>query len=69
LQQPKIFDSRPTLAAARAIKRHDRSQDGRGDAGGMNMSDIVARILLFAAYASIIVGTMGWFGNSHMVMR
>jgi hypothetical protein len=37
--------------------------------GGTNMSDIVARILLFAAYASIIVGTMGWFGNTHMVMR
>jgi hypothetical protein len=35
----------------------------------MNMSDIVARILLFAAYASILVGTMGWFGNTHMVMR
>jgi hypothetical protein len=33
------------------------------------MSDIVARILLFAAYASILVGTMGWFGNAHLVMR
>jgi hypothetical protein len=33
------------------------------------MSDIVARILLFFAYASILVGTMGWFENTHVVMR
>ena len=37
--------------------------------GGMDMSDIVARILLFAAYTSIVVGTMGWFGNTHALMR
>jgi len=33
------------------------------------MSDIVARILLILAYASILVGTMGWFENTHVVMR
>jgi hypothetical protein len=30
------------------------------------MSDVVARILLFFAYSSIIAGTMGWFGNAHI---
>jgi hypothetical protein len=33
------------------------------------MNDIVARILLFFAYASIMVGTTGWFGNAHLVLR
>jgi hypothetical protein len=28
------------------------------------MSDFVARILLFLAHASIMVGTMGWIGNA-----
>jgi hypothetical protein len=30
------------------------------------MSDIGARILLFLAYASIMLGTMGWFGNARL---
>ena len=34
-----------------------------------NMNGIVARVLLFFAYGSIIVGTMGWFANTHLVMR
>jgi hypothetical protein len=33
------------------------------------MSDIVARIMLFAAYASILGSTYGWFGHVHMAMR
>jgi hypothetical protein len=33
------------------------------------MNDIVARILLFLACASIMVGTMGWYGNAHLVLR
>jgi hypothetical protein len=33
------------------------------------MNDIVARILLFLAYASVVVGTMGWFGNAHLILR
>jgi hypothetical protein len=37
--------------------------------GRTNMNVIVARILLFLAYASIMVGTTGWFGNAHLVLR
>jgi hypothetical protein len=33
------------------------------------MSDIVARMMLFAAYASILGSTFGWFGHVHMAMR
>jgi hypothetical protein len=33
------------------------------------MSDIVARIMLVAAYASILGSTFGWFGHAHMMMR
>jgi hypothetical protein len=33
------------------------------------MNGIVAGVLLFFAYGSIIAGTMGWFGNTHLVMR
>jgi hypothetical protein len=33
------------------------------------MNGIVARVLLFFAYGSIIAGTIGWFGNAHLVMR
>jgi hypothetical protein len=33
--------------------------------GGGYMNAIVARILLFFAYASIIIGTLGWVENSH----
>jgi hypothetical protein len=33
------------------------------------MSAIVARILLFAAYASILGGTFGWFGHVHAAMQ
>jgi hypothetical protein len=43
----------------------------RMDPGGgwANMNGIVARVLLFFAYGSIIAGTMGWFGNTHLVVR
>jgi hypothetical protein len=37
--------------------------------GWANMNEIIARVLLFFAYGSIIAGTMGWFGNTHLVMR
>jgi hypothetical protein len=40
-----------------------------GSTGGTNMNDIVARILLFLAYASVMAGTTGWFGNAHLVLR
>jgi hypothetical protein len=40
-----------------------------GSTWGTNMNDIVARILLFLACASIMVGTMGWYGNAHLVLR
>jgi hypothetical protein len=33
------------------------------------MSVIVARILLLAAYASILGGTFGWFGHVHAAMH
>jgi hypothetical protein len=56
------------MAVTRARKRHDQIEDGPGR-GLMNMNDIVARILLFFAYGSIVAGTMGWFGNAHLVMR
>ena len=40
------------------------------DVGGwMNMNGIVASVSLFFAYGSIIVGTTGWFGNTHLLMR
>jgi hypothetical protein len=32
------------------------------------MDELVAQILLFAAYASILGGTFGWFGHAHMAM-
>jgi hypothetical protein len=33
------------------------------------MSEVVARLLLAAAYASILGGTFGWFGHAHMAMQ
>jgi hypothetical protein len=33
------------------------------------MNEIVARILLFAAYASVLGGTFGWFGHVHAAMQ
>jgi hypothetical protein len=33
------------------------------------MNEIVARVLLFAAYASILGSTFGWFGHIHIAMR
>jgi hypothetical protein len=32
--------------------------------GWVNMNDIVARVLLFFAYGSIVVATTGWFANT-----
>jgi hypothetical protein len=32
------------------------------------MSEIVARVLLFMAYSSILASTLGWFGNAHVAM-
>jgi hypothetical protein len=38
--------------------------------GGIRwMNEIVARIMLFAAYASILGGTFGWFGHAHIAMQ
>jgi hypothetical protein len=37
--------------------------------GIRRMSAIVARILLFAAYASILGSTFGWFGHVHVAMQ
>jgi hypothetical protein len=37
--------------------------------GIRRMNGVVARILLFAAYASILGGTFGWFGHVHMAMQ
>jgi hypothetical protein len=68
LQHPAIFECRRTMAVTRARKRHDQIEDGPGR-GLMNMNDIVARILLLFAYGSIVAGTMGWFGNAHLVVR
>jgi hypothetical protein len=33
------------------------------------MSEVVAKIMLFAAYASILGSTFGWFGHAHMAMQ
>ena len=38
--------------------------------GGIRwMSEIIAKIMLFAAYASILGSTFGWFGHAHMAIR
>jgi hypothetical protein len=64
LQQSTKFDCHRTTAVARTTKRHDQIEDGPGCGGWVNMNDIVARVLLFFAYGSIVVATTGWFAST-----
>jgi hypothetical protein len=64
LQQSTKFDCHRTTAVARTTKRHDQIEDGPGCGGRVNMNDIVARVLLFLAYGSIVVATTGWFAST-----
>jgi hypothetical protein len=70
VQQARRFARRRRTAACDAPKRHEtqgESLSGWGRFAGM--SEIIAKIMLFAAYASILGSTFGWFGHAHMAIR
>jgi hypothetical protein len=54
---------------AMPAKRHETQRESLSGWGIRWMSEIIAKIMLFAAYASILGSTFGWFGHAHMAIR
>jgi hypothetical protein len=69
LQQARRFVRRRRTAACDALKRHETQGESPLGWGIRWMSEIIAKIMLFAAYTSILGSTLGWFGHAHMAIR